>query len=1372
MSDDRQLDELVPLRLPTDRPRSAVRTFSPATYRFTLSESLVYGLRMYGMRRNTSLFMIMVAACDVLFARYSRQQEFAVGTVVNGNTLVLRAEVDGAESFGSFLGRVREGVLAAFTDPVAHRAYHDLPRVMVVRGEVPVEVVDVAVCFTEGDGPVELAVRYDAGLFHASTVERMVAHLVVLLGGALADAGRAVFELPLLAEGERRRLAVEWNDTAVEYPAGRSVPELFAAQAHASPDEPAIVVADGETLTYAELDVAANRLAHRLVAAGVGAESRVGVLLGRSPHAVVAMLAVLKAGGVYVPLHDSYPDERICWMLDDTGAVALLTDRTMHAKTQAVDIPVIMADAPGRAGQRTDAPEVAVHPEQLAYVMYTSGSTGMPKGVAVTHRDIVSLVWDRRFRTDAHRVVLFNAPHAFDAATYEIWVPLLGGGKLVVAPSEVNPWLLSKLVAEYGLTAIWITSALFSLFAEEAPECFAGAREVWTGGEAASLTAMERVLTNCPDTTLVNAYGPTETTTFATSQRMTLAHVREDNAPIGQPLDNMRTHVLDECLRPVPTGVPGELYLAGDGLARGYFGRPGLTAERFVADPFGAGGRLYRTGDLVRWNGVGELEFCGRVDTQVKIRGFRIEPGEIETALYSYPGVSDAVVVVHKAGDTRSLIAYLAAPAEVTEAELRTFLDDRLPSYMVPSRFIVMDSLPINTNGKIDRRALPDPDAVQLADSDSEAGYVAPRTGTERVLAEIWSEVLSAPRVGMTDSFFTLGGDSILTMKVVSRARARGLALTAKDVFASPTIADLAAVADASAAPKNDQPSASGRLVVDLPPEVRRLAETGGEIEDVYPLTPMQIGMLFDTLMARDFGVHLVQFDVTLDGVEDPAELTQAWERAVAHHPILRTALFWEGVDTPVQVVYKQVTLPVTQLDWRSLSAEDQQRELRGLIDENKAADVEFTKAPLSSVAIIRRSDTSVTMIWAVHHILVDGWSSAKLLEDVFVHYADVRRGGAPTVAPRRSFRDFVAWLDQPVRPDAETYWRERLAGLTAATKLPVDRQPDDGHRPRATRSVRLEMSAALASDLAAYARRTGLTANTIVQGAWAVLLSRHSGERKVCYGATTAVRPSELDGVDSTVGLLINTLPSRVDVDDRRELLGWLRELQQEQAGLREFAAVPLSAVRSWSDLPATASMFDSIVVFQNFPQQGTVATAGLELLSFDVEYGTNFPFCLCVFPGETVSTRLLYDPEFFDLSTAEQVSRDLHTLLRSIVDSDDQAVLGQLPTLTDGTRAGPGNAEVRSGPGYRGPRNPTEEALCRIWSDVLKADRVGIEDDFFALGGDSMNSIRLVARMRAAFMVELSPMDLFDRPRIAPLAELIQDRILEKLTAPGISA
>ncbi|CAL9331983.1 non-ribosomal peptide synthetase [Streptomyces sp. enrichment culture] len=577
-----------------------------------------------------------------------------------------------------------------------------------------------------------------------------------------------------------------------------SVQAAFAAQVVRSPDAVAVRCGERE-LSYRELDERANRLAHRLLESGVGAEAPVAVLMERSVDLVVALLGVLKAGAFYLPLHSGYPLERMQWIVDETSAPVLLTDRAMRERGLPVAPVVVAVDEAGEsAGFPVTDPGVPSRPDQLAYVMFTSGSTGRPKGVAVTHRNVLDLVVDGMFGRGAHERVLMVAPYAFDPSTYEVWVPLLHGGRTVVAP-EGDPSVatLARLIGQEGITGLQVTAGLFRVMAEEDPGCFTGVREVITGGDVISPAAVRRVLQHCPDTIVRCAYGPTETTLFATQAPWTTADIPPAPVPVGRPLDGMRAYVLDENLALAPAKVTGELYLAGAGLARGYQGRADLTAERFVADPFGpAGSRMYRTGDLARWSHEGLLEFAGRADDQVKIRGFRIELGEIEAVLGRGPGVSQVAVVAREdqPGDKR-LVAYIVAANGTLDTDaLRDHATGHLPEYMVPSAFVVLDRLPLTANGKLDRRALPAPDPSTAAAGTGRG----PRTPREEILCGLFAEVLGVPAVGIDDNFFELGGHSLLATRLVSRIRTvLGVRLSIHRLLNTPTVAALSDVGQA-----------------------------------------------------------------------------------------------------------------------------------------------------------------------------------------------------------------------------------------------------------------------------------------------------------------------------------------------------------------------------------------------------------------------------------------------------------------------------------------------------------------------------------------------------------------------------------------------
>ncbi|MGW8604930.1 amino acid adenylation domain-containing protein [Streptomyces sp. NPDC055893] len=828
--------------LPADRARPATASYRGASLTVQCPADLHTALTRLARENGTTLFMVAQAATAVLLSRSGAGADIPLGSPVAGrtdealedlvgffvNTLVLRTDVSGNPTFRELLERVRATDLAAWAhqdvpfdrlvetlNPERSAARHPLFQVMLsvtdaagpvpqlsgLRAESEFTALDIAkfdLTFTfhehrtadGGPAGLGITVEYATDLYEAASVSAVTGRLVRLLEAAAGAPDVPIGDLDVLAADERAQLLDTWHGPAQSRPAA-SLPQLFAAQAARTPDAVA-VTCGGERLTYADLDRRANRLAHRLIAEGVRPGSRVVLFLERSLEAVVAILAVVKAGAVYVPLDTRYPADRIELIVRMSGGSLFLTDRDIADLELPSDAQIMTLTQVVAQDLPDTAPEVDVHPEQLAYAMFTSGSTGVPKGVAVTHRNITELAADTRFTGDAHRRVLLHSPLAFDATTYELWAPLLSGGTLVVAPPGLlDTAALASVLAAESITGLWLTVGLFRLVAEEDPGAFAGLGEVWTGGDVVPPEAVRRVMDACPNLTVVNAYGPTETTTFATSHEIHRPFDYQGALPIGRPIDNTRLYVLDEHLGLLPAGVQGELYIAGTGLAQGYLDRPALTAERFVADPYGPpGSRMYRTGDLVRWSRQGEIEYLGRADQQVKLRGFRIEPGEIESALVAHDSVAQAAVIVRedRPGDKR-LVAYLVGHGGTAPDPdaLRAHADGLLPDYMVPSAFVALDALPLTSNGKLDRRALPEPAATPVSSGRQ------PRNPREEVLCGLFADVLGVPAVTIDDDFFRLGGHSLLATRLISRIRtALGAELPVPTLFENPNVAALA----------------------------------------------------------------------------------------------------------------------------------------------------------------------------------------------------------------------------------------------------------------------------------------------------------------------------------------------------------------------------------------------------------------------------------------------------------------------------------------------------------------------------------------------------------------------------------------------------
>ncbi|HEY6422703.1 MAG TPA: amino acid adenylation domain-containing protein [Pseudonocardiaceae bacterium] len=1522
-------------------------------------------------------------------------------------------------------------------------------------------------------------------------------------------------DLPTLTEAETQQVLVGWNDT-LRPVSEDTLPELLQAQVARTPGATAVVF-QGAEVSYAELNARANRLARLLIERGAGPERFVALALPRSAEMIVAIVAVLKSGAAYVPIDMDYPADRIGFILHDARPALVVTTSELAGRLPVIDRLVLdQAETVSALAANNPADLDRLRSSSLfnpAYVIYTSGSTGRPKGVVVEHRSLTNLFCDHRSEfvcAEGHRLrVALAAAFSFDASLDGLLLMVAGHElHLIDEVARRDPEALIEYVAAHRIDYLNVTPSyanqllLAGLLTDERHR----PRFLVLGGEAVS-DALWAELADAPDTVGYNFYGPTECTVDALTCRVT-----EDRRPmIGRPLQNLRTYVLDGTLHPVPVGVRGELFIAGAGLARGYLDRPGLTAERFVACPFGAPGeRMYRTGDVVRWNSAGEVEYLGRADDQVKIRGFRIELGEIESVLARHLDIGEAAVIVREdqSGHKR-LVAYLV-PAAVSvapaTAALREFLLRILPDYMVPAAFVVLDALPLNVNGKLDRRALPAPELEA-------ATYVAARTDAERVVAEIWAQVLGVERVGVEDNFFELGGDSILSLQVVFRARQAGLGLLPRDVFVHPTVASLVAgmtdvtrpaiaeqgpvsgvvaltpiqrwlfetntvcpehfdqsvlveltagldekalrraldavvehhdalrmrfehgdavwrqenmpvapvalqLCDLTGTDSDEQAAAMARvtgearssfdlssgplvkavlfdrgggrrpmlfvvvhhLVVDgvswrilledleaayqraagektarleakttsfqqwarrltehtaaggfdreleywagvsedcdpvlpvdatgantvastgvvtvrLDPEqtrallvdvpgvyrtqvndvllaglgrvlsrwtghqrvlvgleghgredlfdgvdlsrtvgwfttlfpvaldipadgelgrlltsvkeqlravpgrglgygaLRYLTETSGlaqqatsqisfnylgrfdwsgdeyeglfgamhgglggdaspqatrahvldvvgrveqqcleftwaysenlhshatisalaadllavlreiirhcaqpgsggrspsdfplarldqagvdrlvgdgrAVEDIYPLTPLQVGMVFHSLVDASSGAYFNQVCLRLSGVSDPQALGAAWQRVVDRTPILRSCVVWDGVELPLQLVHRQVTVPIAYDDWRELSEAEVAEQQRRLLAADRAAGMDLAAAPLLRVAIARRTEDEVLLVWTSHHVLLDGWSRAAVFGEVFEQYAAIMEGRRPQLVARRPFRDYLQWLSAQDQGRAEEHWRRVLSGVDSPTPLPYDRSPVETHRAESSESVPIELAVDDSRRLHRVAKRNGLTMNTLVQGAWALLLSRYSGERDVVFGTTVSGRPAELAGVESMIGMFINTVPTRVQVHNGHNLLTWLRELQTEQVDARSVDFVSLTQLQTWSDLPGGVNLFDSIVVFENYPIDDITANGVLQAHAVQAVDTTSFPLTLSsAYLEDQLHLELSYDPDLFDPDTIERMAGHLQMLLAGVAEDVDRAVC-DLPMLTE---------------------------------------------------------------------------------------------------------
>ncbi|MGX1315217.1 amino acid adenylation domain-containing protein/non-ribosomal peptide synthase protein (TIGR01720 family) [Streptomyces calvus] len=1224
-----------------------------------------------------TLNSVVQAAWGLVLSRLLGRTDLAFGTTVSGrpaeldgvedmvglfiNTLPLRVRLDPAEPLGTLIARLQDEQAALLEHqhvgladvqrwtghselfdtsmvfenyPLDRSALGELAQRAGLRLEAAhaTEGAHYALSLVVHPGE-ELVLRLDfqPDLVDRASVEAVAGRLVRVLDAVLDDPSATVGRLDVLSGAERSLLLTEWNDTGRGV-SGRSVPELFEAQVARTPDAVAVVLGDS-VVTYAELGVRVDRLARLLVARGAGPERVVAVVLPRSVDLVVALLAVLRSGAAYVPVDPEWPADRVAFMVEDARPVLVLDEEWLAG-----------ADLGGSSGAGVGV----VWPGSAAYVIYTSGSTGRPKGVVVGHAALVNFLDHMRglLGLGVGDRLLAVTTVGFDIAALELFVPLLCGAGVVLATRDQvrDPRALSAELVRSGASVVQATPSLWHALVDEAGVVLSGVR-VLVGGEALPAGLASRLVGAAESVT--NLYGPTETTVWSTAGVVGAGGAGRGS--IGRPIGNTQVFVLDGFLRPVPVGTPGELYVAGAGLARGYGGRPGLTAERFVANPFGvAGSRMYRTGDLVRWSAGGELEYIGRVDHQVKVRGFRIEPGEIEAVLVSHPGVSRAAVVVRedRPGDKR-LVAYVVGSADASA--LRAHLARSLPEYMVPSAFVPLDALPLTPNGKLDRNALPAPD---FSAAVSRRG---PRTPREEQLCGLFAEALGLDRVGIDDSFFDLGGDSIIAVRLVGRARTAGLGLSVRDVFAHRTVEALAVTTDDATRATTHRAELQAPLPGD---EMARLAGTLPGLADVLPLSPLQEGMVFHSVFDEGApDVYTLQVAVEFEGAIDAAALRSAAAALLGRHDSLRAGFLVDGLSRPVQAVFAEV-----RPDWTEAEAHDEAG-LDRLMTRERERRFDLTRPPLVRFLLVRTGRDRSCLVLTAHHAVLDGWSLPLVLRELLELYRD---GSA--LPPARPYRDHLAWLAAQDQSAAEAAWAGALAGLEEASRVVT---ADAGRRPVVPDRVEFGLTADETDRLTARARSLGVTLNSVVQAAWGLVLSRLLGRTDVVFGVTVAGRPADLPGVEDRVGLFINTLPLRLRVRPQEPLGDLLVRLQAEQTRLLDHQHLGLARIQRAAGL---GDLFDTSMVFENYPLdsgefRALAGEAGLRLAGARSRSAMHYTYGLVAKPGEELRFRLDYQPDLVDRASAEAVAGRLLRVLETVT-AEPGLAAGRVDVLSGAER------------------------------------------------------------------------------------------------------
>ncbi|MGV2831536.1 amino acid adenylation domain-containing protein, partial [Myxosarcina sp. GI1(2024)] len=1295
------------LSLPTDYQRPPVQSFKGAAKYFKLSSNLSDSLRALSNQQGVTLFMTLLAAFQAQLYRYTNQEDICVGSTIANrnhadieeligffvNTLVLRTDLSENPSFLELLNRVREVCIGAY-------AHAELPFERLV-GELhpernlshtPLFQVTFALQeYTKKDlvlpdltlqwlqkhnrtAKFDLTLyvvdskpelwgwwEYNTDLFNAATIERMAGHFTNLLEGIVAQPEKRLSDLPLLTEPERQTLLVNWNDTTANYPQDKYIHQLFEAQVEKTPDTVAVVFED-EQLTYCELNARANQLAHYLQQRGVKPEIKVGICVERSLEMVIGLLAILKAGGAYVPIDPNYPQERLTYMLSDSQPGVLLTQQDLLESLLEHQARVFCLDTDWQqiSNNSTENPVSKITIDNLAYIIYTSGSTGKPKGAMNAHSGILNrLLWMQdTYQLTSDDAVLQKTPFSFDVSVWEFFWTLIAGARLIIAQPEghKDPSYLIDLISQQQVTTLHFVPSMLQVFleAEGVEQCQSLARVI-ASGEALPAQLQQRFFERL-DTRLDNLYGPTEAAIDVTYWQCQQDNPNQKTVPIGRPIANIQTYLLDSSLNPVSVGVTGEVYLGGIGVGRGYLSRPDLTAEKFIPHPFGQeASRLYKTGDLARYLPNGEIEYISRIDNQVKVRGFRIELGEIEAAITRHPAVRETVVIVREdLANSQQIVAYVVAQQEqtLTISDLRKLLESKLPSYMVPAAFVTLETLPLTPNGKVDRKALPAPSILR-----TEADFVPASTPIENLLAGIWAEILNLEKVGINHNFFELGGHSLIATRVISQIRqVFETELPLRSLFERPTIAGLAQ--EIEQAIKSD----SGIKVTKIEPISRT---------EKLPLSFAQQRLWFLAQLEPDSPFYNRPAAVRLQGQLNLNALEQSFNRIVARHETLRTS--FQTTEGEARAVIDSVeTFTIPLIDLSSLAASEKPTQIQQQIETEARHPFDISSERLIRIKFLRLEAQEHIVLLSMHHIISDGWSIGVLVRELASLYRAFSQGQpSPLSELPIQYVDFAAWqrqwLQGEVLETQKAYWLKQLENAPKVLELPTD-HPRPAVQTFRGAKYSFNLSPELSTALNKLSQQQGSTLFMTLLAGFQTLLWRYTAQSDIVVGSPIANRNrAEIEGL---IGFFVNTLVLRTNLAGNPSFIELLQRVRETTLGAYAHQDLPfellVEQLQPERDLSHTP-LFQVMFILQNAPMS-ELELPGLTLTPVKSESETA-KFDLSLYMSETESGlkgNFEYNTDLFERATIARMVGHLETLLEAIV-ANPQQHLSDLPLLNE---------------------------------------------------------------------------------------------------------
>ncbi|MFE4118690.1 amino acid adenylation domain-containing protein, partial [Priestia sp. YIM B13448] len=1284
--------ELPILQLPVDRPRPVTQTYAGDTYRVILPDTLLSPLKDLSRQEGSTLFMTLMAAYQSFLARYTGQEDILVGSPIANrnhkgvegligffvNTLVYRADLSGNPTFREILSQIKKKALKAYeyqdipfekvveaVQPERSTSHSPIFQTMftlqnikqerlelsgrsleMIESNISIAKFDLSLTAFEVEEGLFVSFEYNTDLFDSRTIARMAEHFENWLNEIVHHPDESFTKLSMLSETEQKQLLEEWNDTDVVYAHESMIHELFEQQVMRTPEAVAVVYEDGQ-LTYQEINEKANQLAHYLQKRDIGPESLVGICVERSLDMIIGLLGILKAGGAYVPMDPSYPENRLRYILEDSQIQVLLTKEALQGwLPEGIQAICLDRDQAVISKESSLAPVSGVTANNLAYIIYTSGSTGNPKGVMIEHHSVINrLQWmQKNYPLSEQDTVLQKTPFSFDVSVWELfWWSFVGARVCLLPPGgEKDPAMIEECIERYRVTTMHFVPSMLSTFLDymeqsKAKKDVSSLCQVFTSGEALNTEQVRRfkgVFYDFQQTKLSNLYGPTEATVDVTYYDCDLEKELM-LIPIGRPIDNTELYVLDQNQQVVPIGVAGELYLGGVGLARGYFNRPELTAERFIPHPFKEGERLYRTGDLVRYLNDRNLEYIGRIDNQVKIRGFRIELGEIEAVLHDHPSVKEAVVLVREdhPGDKR-LVAYVVG--EGNTGEWREHLKTQLPNYMVPAYFVEMEEMPLTPNGKIDRKAL-----LALDGQSMSVNIVSSRTPVEELIASIWGQVLDIENIGVQNSFFELGGHSLLATQVVSRLQeVFQIELPVRELFEYPTVEALA---------KRLDQLRKGDKKREIPPLMPM------ERGEAIPLSYAQQRLWFIDQFTPNSALYNMPMVCRLTGNWVPETLETGWNQLIERHESLRT-VFHEVNGYPLQQIQPYSFRPLPQVDLTMLSPEEREAEVKRLIQQETEEPFDLREGPLIRTIVLRVGEEEWVLLCTLHHIVSDGWSMGILLEEWIAFYEEATDDKAVEIEPLPiQYADFAQWqkewLKEKVLDQQLHYWQEELSGELPVLQLPMDRpRPVVQTHHGSTHTVLVSRS--LRDKLNELSRQEGSTLFMTLLASYQSFLARYTGQLDILVGSPIANRNyREIEGL---IGFFVNTLVYRADLSGAPTFQELLSQVRTKALKAYEYQDIPFEKIvevvqpeRSTSHSPIFQTMF----ILQNMKQELPVlADRRVEMIE---SHSPIAKFDLSVMAAETEEGLIFafeYNKDLFDVTTIERMAGHFETWLHEV--------------------------------------------------------------------------------------------------------------------------